>query len=59
MSVLNASIEGGSLNTAVSQIAASAFQGFETQASQIASQQTAIGSRSPWKAAATAQEMHL
>ena len=45
MTVPNASIEGGSLNTAVSQIAASAFQGLETQASQIASQQTAIGSQ--------------
>ena len=45
MSVLNASIAGGSLNSAVTQIAASAFQGFETQASQIASQQTAIGSQ--------------
>ena len=45
MSVFNASIEGGSLNIAVSQIAASAFQGFETQAFQIASQQTTIGSQ--------------
>ena len=42
MNVLNAAISGSELNTAVRDIAASAFAVFETQASQVAHQQQAI-----------------
>ena len=42
MHVLNASISGGELNAAVRDIAATAFVGFESQATQIGQQQQAI-----------------
>ena len=42
MNAFNSAISGDELNAAVRAIAASAFAGFETQASQIAHQQQAI-----------------